>query len=408
MKHVIIGTGAAGITAAKTIRSLREHDEIVMISADNSVYSRCMLHQFIGGSRSVQGLSFIPDGFFKDNNIRVCAGKTVTGIDTAKKTVTFDNGTESYDKLLIAAGSVSFIPPIDGLQNVKNVYGLHDLTDATAIREKASAADNVVIVGAGLVGLDAAYALLELGKKPVIVDKVDFIISANLDVTAAAVYQSEFEQAGASFRLGHTVGDVQADANGAVSAVVLDNSEKLPCDLLIVAVGVRPNTEFVKNSGIDVEHGITVNKYLTTSDTDVFAAGDVTGLSESWGNALTQGEVAAMNMCGVVTEYDGPTVPQNTVSFFRIPTLSVGQTMPSEGDEVYCCESRGAYQKVIVRDGIPVGVILQGSISHSGFWQHLINNKINVYNIPKPIQKVSFADFYGVKPNGEFEWVYAK
>ena len=404
MKHVIIGAGASGISAARTIREIRGDDEIVVISSDEAIYSKCMLHKYISGERDEAGLSFIGDGFFKDNNIRRLAGVTVTGIDTAKKQVQFDGGSESYDRLLIATGSRNVIPPVGNLRSASNVYGLRELNDAKTIREKAGQANDIVIIGAGLAGLDAAYALVELGKKPVLVDIEETVLAKNLDSKAASVYQRKFEEAGCEFRLGRKVSDTINDDSGVVTALVLDNGDKLPCDFIISTAGVRPAAEILKDSGASFQAGINVDEFMATEADGIYIAGDVAGISGIWPNAVKQGEVAAMNMCGVKTVYDDAFAQKNTTNFFGIVTLSVGQFIPSEGDEVFTREDRSRYEKVIVRNGVPVGVILQGDISHSGFWQYLIKKTISVADIRKPIWKLSFADFYSVKENGEYEW----
>jgi len=404
MKHVIIGAGAAGITAAKTIREQNKTDEIVLISTDETVYSRCMLHHYISGKRSLSELSFVTDDFFSDNNVRWISNAIVTNIDTKEKKVVYGGGSEAYDKLLIATGAKSAFPPVEGLDGAKGVFGLRDLPDAKAIASKAAGAKNIVVLGAGLVGLDAAYGLLDMGKKPVIVEMADRILSVNLDSDAAAVYQAEFEKAGAIIKLKTKMSSVSLGSSGEISSVKLSNGEEIPCDLLIVATSVTPNAKWLESSGIAVERGVVVDKYLATGALDVYAAGDVTGLSGTWPDAMSQGEIAAMNMCGVQVEYSDFVPMKCTMSFFGIPTLSVGSFVAGAGDDVKVRESRGRYERVVVRDGIPVGVILQGDISRSGYWQHMIKNKISTAGIHKPIWKVSFADAYSIEANGEYKW----
>jgi len=404
MKHVIIGSGAAGIAAAKTLREKCTQAQIVVLSADESVYSRCMLHQFISGERQTDVLSFIPEDFFDCNHIEFRPNVTVNEIDTANQSVKFDGGSESYDRLLIAAGAKSVFPQIDGLVGTTNIYGLRDLSDAQAIREKAKNAENIVIIGAGLVGLDAAYGLLQIEKKSTIVEMSDTILSANLDTHAANVYFKKFKEAGCVFRLETKVSSISCNNSNAVSSVTLDNGDTLPCDLLIVATGIRPACGFLDGSGIETARGITVNEYMLTSAPNVYAAGDITGLSESWPSAVEQGEIAAMNMLGIDTAHPDVFLPKNTVHFFGIPSLSIGQFIVKDGDTEDLREDRKRYQKVVLRDGVPVGVILQGDISRSGFWQQLITNKVNVANMPKSIWKVSFADSYHVDENGEYQW----
>jgi len=405
MKHVIIGTGAAGISAAKTIRERQSDDEIVIISSDNVVYSRCILHKFISGERDKETLSFLPEGFFEQNKIRLISDKSVTRIDPEGKLVFFAGGPESYDRLLVATGAKSNLPPIDGLRGAGNVYGLRDLPDAEAIKEKAANKDNIVIIGAGLVGLDATYGLAEIGKKVVIVEMAGSILSVNLDKHAAGIYQAKFEEAGCEFLLNTKAVKINSDASGNVCSIDLDNGKQLPCNLLIVAVGVSPNIKMLTDSGITTERGVIIDEYLLTSANNVYAAGDVTGLSETWPNAVLQGEVAALNMLGIETVYNDTFFLMNTINFFGIPSLSVGQLNPADGDITDSREDRNKYQKLIIRDGVPVGVILMGDISRSGFWQYLIKNKIDIAGVQKMIWNVSFADSYGIDENGEYKWI---
>jgi len=404
MKHVIIGAGAAGISAARTIRQ-NGSDEIVIISTDDAVISRCMLHKYISGSRNVAELSFIPYNFFEQNNISWRRGTVVTSIDTAAKRVNFDGGNESYDRLLIATGAESVLPPIDGLKGTKSVYGLRHLSDAKAIRDFAKLATNIVIIGAGLVGLDAAYGLVEMGRKPTVVEMAATVLPQNMDKHAASTYETKFTEAGCKFMLNSWVESVQVNSSGAVSGITLDGGKQMPCDLLIVAVGVRPAIEFAKNSGIECGRGITVDDYFASSAPDVYAAGDATGLSESWPDAKRQGELAALNMCGIQTPYNDALVQKNTVNFFGVPTLSVGRPLPIDGDNEESRCDYSAYQKIILRDGVPVGVILQGDISRSGIWHHMIKTKRDISKIPKSIWKISFADAYGLDEDGEYTWI---
>ena len=411
MKHLIVGVGAAGIAAAAAIKKQKPSDEVVMISTDESVYSRCMLHHYISGKRDTRGLSFVPEGFFKDNKIRWISGETLTGVDTAAKTVNFGSQEEPYDALLIAAGGKSFFPPIEGITGLRNVYGLRDLSDARSIKAQAEQNNDIVIIGAGLVGMDAAYAFAETNRngadlKPVVVEIAESILPLNLDADAAKPYMKKFEEAGCIFRLGRKVVKVKGK-DGSVQSVILDDGTELPCSLLILATGIRPNTGFLEGSGIALDgrkRGVKVNKFMETGVKDVYAAGDVTGLSEDWPNAHIQGKIAGANMCGGTEVYYGLFPPKNTINFFDIPSLSLGQITPMQDDVVECRQDRKRYEKIILRDGVPVGVILRGDISNCGFWQYLIKNKLNISHIQKPIWKVSFADAYGLAEDGEYRW----
>ena len=405
MEYVILGAGAAGITAAKTIRKADREGKITVISTDTQVHSRCMLHKYLSHERDAAGISFIDPDFFEKNQIIWLPGKTVNRLDTQGKKVYTDQGDEiSYDRLLIATGAESFIPPVGNLREAENVFGLRHLRDAQAIDELAKDAENIVIIGSGLVGLDAAYGLMETGKKVSIVEMADQILPVQLDKTAAFEYQKRFEKAGAVFYLGRKAADTVMGEDKIIREIILDNGEKLPCDLIIVAAGVRCAVAGMEGEGIVIDRGIKVDDYLQTGAEGVYAAGDVTGLSGIWPNAQKQGETAALNMCGSHVEYTDRYAIKNTINFFGLVSMCVGVILPQEGDVVIAREDSRNYKRVVLRDGKAVGVLLQGDISHGGIWQYLIKNQIDLAGIKKDIFDLNFGDFYGIKDNGEYQW----
>ena len=405
MEYVILGAGAAGITAAKTIRKADKNGKITVISTDTQVHSRCMLHKYLSHERDAAGISFVDPDFFEKNQITWLQGKTVNRLDTQGKKVYTDQGDEvSYDRLLIATGAESFIPPVGNLREAENVFGLRHLRDAQAIDELAKNAENIVIIGSGLVGLDAAYGLMETGKKVSIVEMADQILPVQLDKTAAFEYQKRFEEAGARFYLGRKAADTIMGEDKNIHEIVLDNGEKLACDLIIVAAGVRSAVAGMEGEGIVIDRGIKVDDYLQTGAEGVYAAGDVTGLSGIWPNAQKQGETAALNMCGSHVEYTDRYAIKNTINFFGLVSMCVGVILPQEGDVVIAREDSRSYKRVVLRDGKVVGVLLQGDISHGGIWQYLIKNQISISGIQKDIFDLNFGDFYGIKDNGEYQW----
>lgn len=405
MEYVILGAGAAGITAAKTLRKADQNGKITVISTDTQVHSRCMLHKYLSHERDAEGISFIEPDFFEKNAIAWLFGRTVSRLDTQGKKVFTDQGEEiSYDRLLIATGAESFIPPVGNLREAENVFGLRHLRDAQAIDRLAEQAENIVIIGSGLVGLDAAYGLMETGKKVAIVEMADQILPVQLDKTGAFEYQKRFEEAGASFYLGRKAADTLMGEDKKIREIILDNGEKLPCDLIIVAAGVRSAVAGMEGEGIVIDRGIKVNDYLQTGALDVYAAGDVTGLSGIWPNAQKQGETAALNMCGAHVAYTDRYALKNTINFFGLVSMCIGVILPQEGDVVIAREDSQNYKRVILRDGKVAGVLLQGDISHGGIWQYLIKNQISISGIPKDIFALNYGDFYGIKENGEYVW----
>jgi NAD(P)H-nitrite reductase large subunit len=251
-------------------------------------------------------------------------------------------------------------------------------------------------------------------------------LAINLDPHAAEPYQRYFEKQGAVFHLGRKVVNTRSTVTDGgnsgsvtcINALELDTGELIPCDMVVMAVGVRPATGFLTDSGVKVERSIVVDDHLMTNVPGVYAAGDVAGLSGIWPNAQKQGETAAKNICGWNLVYDDRFAIKNTVNFGGLVTMSIGALAPQEGDTVLIREDRHGYQKLILRDGengsVPVGVVLQGDISGKGFWQYLIKNRIpiakpgsniNTNLFVKSPWKVSYADFYGLEENGEYKWV---
>lgn len=406
MMYVILGVGAAGITAAKTIRQNDKDASIIMISSDKHVHSRCMLHKYISGERDEKTLSFVPENFFEEQNIYWYPEKSARQIDTDGQDVMLDDGVKiHYDKLLIATGADSFIPPVGDFRTASNVFGLRNLSDAQAIREKGSQAEHVLVIGAGLVGLDAAYGFLEMGKDVTVVEMAERILPLQLDACAGREYQNLFEDAGCRFLLGRKAEKTILDDKNAVRTVILDDGTEVACDLVIVAAGVRPAISCVKGSRIAADRFIEVDEYMQTSCRNVYAAGDVTGIAGIWPNAMKQGAVAANNMCGIRQAYLDRYGMKNTINFFGLTTLSLGRGVENPGDEVVKREDRKNYKRAIIRDGKLDSILLQGDISYSGIYQYLIKNGMDLGDKKDKIFELSFADYFGVLDDGQYEFV---
>ncbi len=407
--YVIVGTGAAGMAAAERIRLYKKDVNLIMMSIDEHSHSRCMLHKFLGGERTAEELSFVEPDFFEKNEIYWGKGQKALGLDTEKKQIRMENGYQPYDRLLIATGSVFGIPPINHFRTASNVYGFRDLSDAQKIDEavKKKNAKHVFIVGSGLVGLDVATGLMERGVKVTIAEMAPRVMPLQTDDTAAKAYQERFEAHGARFLLGIGASDSIVNDQNEITAVVLSNGETVECDFVICAAGVRPNMEWLKDSGLAMERGITVDSHMRTSAPDVYAAGDVTGLSGVWPNAMDMGRVAASNMCGADVEYTDRYCIKNTSNFFGLQMLTIGDINAQvEGADIYVKESRDCYKKAVVKDGVLKSILIQGDISHTGHWQYLIKNGINLNDIinKKPVFDITYGDFYGMDDMGEYQY----
>lgn len=408
-RYVIVGAGAAGMAAAERIRLYKKDAEIRMMSVDEYSHSRCMLHRFLGGERTEEELSFVEPDFFVKNGIFWEKKQKALGLDVENRRVLMENGCQPYDKLLIATGAVFGIPPIHHFRTASNVYGFRDLSDAQKIdgAVRAKNAKHVFVVGSGLVGLDVASGLLERGVKVTIAEMAPRVMPLQTDETAAKAYQERFEAQGARFLLGIGASDSQINDRNEITAVVLSNGEVVECDFVVCAAGVRPNIAWLEGSGLSTDRGIVVDEYLKTSAEDVYAAGDVTGLSGIWPNAMDMGRIAAANMCGAAIPYTDRYCMKNTSNFYGLAMLTLGDINAKiEGAEVYVKESRDCYKKAIVKDGILKALLIQGDISHTGHWQYLIKNEIDLSGIleKKEIFDITYGDFYGLDDLGEYQY----
>ncbi len=403
-RFVIIGAGAAGISAAKVLRDFKPQAVITVISIDEKVHSRCMLHKYLGHERTAEGINFVSADFFEKNDIIHIPCETVERIDTAGKAVYFGGSfSVPYDKLLIATGAGFFIPPIPHFREAPNVYGFRDLSDAMQIDEAFGKGKRVFIVGSGLVGLDAASALCQRGADITIAEMAPRVMPLQTDDYAAAVYQKVFEERGCRFLLGIGASDAVVDEAGNITEVILSTGEHVPCDFIIMAAGVRPRIQIAQASGIAADKGITVDDHLRTSAPDVYAAGDCTGLSGVWPDAMEQGKAAARNMAGIDEVYEKPYPFKNTSNFFGVTMLSVGRLDLTEGAEILVHHTPKEYKKAIIKDGKLTGYLSLGNISNSGLYLHLIKNGVDVSGKLDHIFRLTFADFYGInEKNGEY------
>lgn len=404
--YVILGASAAGINAAKTLRDLDLDSNITVISKDEKVYSRCMLHHAISNHRTVEEINFVEDNFMENNNIYWIKNKSVKSIDTKNKKVVIEGQELDYDKLLIATGASAFIPPIRNIKEGNYIYPLRNIDDVYEIKEKAKISKKVAIIGAGLIGIDALTGLMEYKNLEVsLIYPSDYILDKQLDEYSAKVYENKFIENGANLYSGQPVNEIILDKENNVSGVQLGNGTVVECDLLIVSTGVTPNIDFIKETNIENNRGIVINDKCETTVDDVYAAGDVVGKNAIWPLAVKQGIVAAHNMAGSERNIEDDFTFKNSMNFMGIPTVSLGIVNP-EGDDydtITRCDNDG-YKKFIYKDDRIYGLIAQGDISYIGALTQIIKNKVEIPDLKNRIFDIGYADFFSMKENGEFEY----
>ena len=388
MVYVIVGASASGINAAKTLRENDKNAEIILVSKDEYVYSRCILHHFLDGRREIEALDFTPNNFFEMYKIKWIKGVEVVGIDIKEKRLKLSNNEDlGYDKVLLAAGSSSFLPPIENLRTANNVIGLRNLDDAIKIKEEAKKVKNVAILGAGLVGVDALAGLLDYDVNITLIEMGDRILPLQLDNYAAKVYQERLKEEGVNFKFGVKAEKVIVDDNNNPVSIKLNTGEEISCELIIACTGVRSNIGFLKDSGIECDKfGLIINSKGETNVKDVYGAGDITGRNPIWPTAVKEGIIAANNMIGKEIYMNDFFGSKNTMNFCGVATMSLG--LINKPDDSYKEETQVKgkdYKKIIHKDGIIYGAIVQGDLSYVGVLTQLIKENIDIRNVQSRI-----------------------
>lgn len=375
MKYVIIGNSAAAIGTIQGIRLVDKTGQIVVISDEKyHTYSRPLISYWLKEQVTEENMRYRDEGFYEKNDVDTLFETRVTKINPDRKTVTIENGNEiSYDRLMVATGSKPFVPPMEGLDRVAKKFTFMKLDDAKAVREAVTEGAKVLIVGAGLIGLKAAEALEHYGADMTVIDLADRILPSILDSEASAIMQKHIESKGVKFILGTSVKEFSENS------AVLQDGDTVQFDMVILAVGVRPNTELIAEAGGKVNRGIvTDQKQAVQGLRDVYAAGDCTeSLDITTGqqkilallpNAFLQGEIAGQNMAGKETYYLNA-MPMNAIGFFGLHIITAGSY---EGEAYTETDGAENYKKLVTADNELKGFILMGDVKRAGIYTYMI------------------------------------
>ncbi|MBR2761185.1 MAG: NAD(P)/FAD-dependent oxidoreductase [Solobacterium sp.] len=406
MRYVIIGSSAAGINAIRELRKFDQEGEVILVSKDEHIYSRCILHQYLSGERTLERLNFAEKDFDRIYNIQWMKGREAIALRPKDHILVLDGNEElSYDRLLIATGSHTFIPPIKGLSEADNYIGFRNIDDIEVLKEVPKHAKHIVVLGSGLIGIDCAAGFLDMGVKVTLVDFAGWLLNRQLDERAAQTYIDAFRANGVDQYYSKGVNEVHV-RDGKIYEIVLSDETVLPCDFFVITAGVRSNVEFLQDSGLELsKFGLVYDESGKTSDPDVYGAGDVSGKSPIWPAAVKEGMVAAANMAGVPEKLSQFYASKSTMSFLGIHTMSLGTvTPPDETYRVDVYDKNGVYKKVVSKDGIIVGALLQGDLAYGGVLQQMIARKIDIRKVRKPLFEIDYSDFFHEKTNLEFAY----
>lgn len=405
-KYVIVGGSAAGIGAVEAIREIDPVGPITVVSEEIcSQYSRPMISDFVSGKADLERMKCREDTFWKENNAEPLMGRKVVTLKLNEKYVELDDGTRvAYEKLLIATGGKPFIPKIEGA-NKEGVFTFTTFSDAERLAAKVETAKKAIVIGAGLIGISVTEALVKRGLKVTLVELQDRILSLILDSKASGIVEKIIEKAGVNVVTGQSVKEVLSNPEtGNVTGVTLTDGAQLPCEIVIVAIGVIPRTELAAGTELKINRGILVDKYLQTNVPNVFAAGDVAEaydflLNENrllplWPLAMIEGKIAGYNMAGKKTDYSGGT-SMSALKYFGIPIVSVGLANPKNetGYEVLVKydDEKEIYKKLVLKNNVIVGLTFLNSIERTGIIFNLLKNNANVGEFKNEILSEDFG-----------------
>lgn len=397
MKYLILGNGAAGVSAAARLRELDNNGEILVATAEDvDAYSKIMLPDYIGGKIERKRLFIKEKAFYDEKRIQVLYSNNAKKIDPLKRLVLMENGqVQSYDKLLIAVGGKPFIPPIEGLKDVSHL-SLNSISDAEAIISSVIPGKAALIVGGGLTGIEIAMALNSKGMKAIILEREARLIPGILDDKASSALRTNLEKVGISILTERTIRRLYQNREDGQSANLkkvaeLSDGTVLEFSMLVISIGTRSDIEIAEASSIEYRRGIIVNDRLETKAENIYAAGDVCELEKPsgkgyvssyiWPNAMSQGKCAATNMTGKEELYSGFATAQSLVQLRDFPFASMGLANPvDEGYKIVSSfdSSAGIYKKVVIQDNKVKGMIMVGDTSESRKITSLIKNGTHV------------------------------
>jgi nitrite reductase (NADH) large subunit len=383
---IVIGNGMAGCRA---VEEILERDpsryRITIFGAEPRVnYNRIMLSPLLAGEKSFEDIIINSQEWYDDNGIELIAGDAVVAIDRLAKTVTSRSArTQSYDKLILATGSDPFIIPVPG-HDLQGVISFRDMDDVGAMLRAASAGGEAVVIGGGLLGLEAAHGLSLRGMKVTVIHLMNTLMERQLDEAAGWLLKTELERRGQQILTTADTAEIYGD--GRVEGVRLKDGREIPASIVVMAVGIRPNVRLARDAGLAIGRGIHVDDHMVTSDADILSVGEcVEHAGQVYGLVAPIWDMCRSLADGLVAEPNGYTgsVTSTKLKVSGIDLFSAGDFSGGEGceDIVMRDAARGVYKRVIVKDDRIVGAVLYGDTADGNWYFDLLKRQEDVSEI---------------------------
>ncbi len=382
-KLVLIGNGMAGAKLLEELMATCPDKYAITVFGNEPYgnYNRIMLSPLLSGEKTLKEIMTLDRPWYKEHGIALHVGtdKAITGIDRARKCVTAENGLQAeYDRLIIATGSKPFILPIEGKQ-LNGVMSFRDISDVEKMLSAANQYKKAVVIGAGLLGLEAAMGLCGRGMDVTVVHSNVVPLNRQLDIEAGELLQQELQARGLNFKMNAQTQHIEGDDNGHVSRIHFKDGSSLQTDIVIMAIGIRPNMQLAQDAGLHCEKGIVVSDTLQTYDPTIYALGEC--IQHRGG---TFGLVAPL--------YDQARVLTNHLSehgvaqYQTLPSATklkvTGINLFSVGDILYYRDKQqGIYKKLILKNNYLVGAVLYGETQEGAFYNELLDNKTDLTHI---------------------------
>ncbi len=382
MKLVMVGNGMAGVRTLEELLKLAPdlYDITVFGAEPHPNYNRILLSPVLAGEQTVDDIVLNPLDWYSDNNITLHMGKKVVKIDRSARAVETEDGTRAeYDRLLLATGSNPFILPVPGA-DLPGVISFRDIADVDAMIRASSQYKHAVVIGGGLLGLEAANGLMKRGMDVSVVHIAPWLMERQLDEPAARLLQKSLEEKGMKFLLQKQTAELVKGESGRVAAIKFKDGDSAPADLVVMAVGIRPNTELAESAGLHCNRGIVVNDTMQTFDPRIYSIGECAahrGVAYGLVAPLfEQAKVAANHLAHYgIGRYQG-SVTSTKLKVTGIDLFSAGDFMGGEGTEaiLYSDPIGGVYKKLVLKDNKLVGGVMYGDTVDGAWYFSLLRD----------------------------------
>ena len=364
MKYIIVGNGVAGMAAAEAIRGRDAAGQIHIYTEENYYhYSRPRVIEYLGGLATSDKIAIRGPEYYAKLNIQLFRGTAVESIDPAARTIATRAGADSYDKLILASGATSFLPPVEGCRS-DCVFTLRTIADADRILARCAPGKRAVVIGGGLLGIETAASLAKRGLSVSVVEVFDRLLPRQLDADGAALLRAMLERQGLAFLLPKKTAAILPAGGGA--DVLFDDGSSIGADLVVFSAGVRSDMRLASAAGIACDRGILVDGHMETSAPGIYAAGDaaqfngvVYGL---WPAAKEQGSFAGRNAAGEPALYQGSQLSAK-LKVSGIELASLGAIGEGPGVSVSTRRGEGSFRRLFLSGGRLAGAILIGDTS---------------------------------------------